>query len=103
MTFKMKVRPCWKCSASVMFAPTDKAPLGAWINVSDKTHHRCPVTNIEYLAKKKTAPRVSLPARRKHTIATDYSLPICDCKNPPWEDCMHTTVDDSYLSHLKSI
>jgi hypothetical protein len=38
-----------------------------------------------------------------HVIGTDYSLPSCDCKSPPWEDCIHTTVEDSYLSHLKSI
>lgn len=26
----------------------------------------------------------------KVTLASDYCLPVCDCKNPPWEDCVHT-------------
>lgn len=36
-----KQRPCKKCGTAIQFLPTDKAPLGAWINAGDGRHHKC--------------------------------------------------------------
>jgi Domain of unknown function (DUF5710) len=28
--------------------------------------------------------------RERATVCRDFSLPTCDCKTPPWEECAHT-------------
>ncbi len=35
-------RTCWHgCGAWIEYAPTAKAPNGAWVDVGTQTHHRC--------------------------------------------------------------
>lgn len=33
-------RGCWVCGVPIQFLPTDRAPLGAWVDAGTDRHHR---------------------------------------------------------------
>jgi hypothetical protein len=37
------------------------------------------------------------------TQMTDFSLPQCDCKTPPWEECEHTAYIDPEVVEIAKL